>query len=71
MRSDRSSLYQESFVAGPVRELEMAGPDESSATCPKCMGRLLKYVDDPYFQYCPECRLNVMVVDGEALEEVA
>ena len=58
-------------MAGPVRDLMVIPPDEHAPSCPKCLGRMLKYLDDPYFHYCPQCRRNVMVVDGEALEEVA
>jgi hypothetical protein len=61
-------------VAGPVRNLRIVRPKDEgrdAPVCPKCHGRLLSYDDDPYFYYCPECRRNVMVVNGEALEEVA
>ncbi len=58
-------------MAGPVRDVQIVRPDERPPQCPKCMGRLLNYLDDPYFHYCPQCRLNIMIVDGEALEEVA
>ena len=58
-------------MAGPVFELRMIGPEEQALVCPACLGRLVKYLEGPYFYYCPECRRNVMVVDGQALGEVA
>ena len=54
-----------------VPDLRLAEPKAASVSCPKCLGKLWKYMDDPHFHYCATCRMNVMVVDGEAYEEVA